>query len=161
MCSLYVTFSPYQGFKCGGDVRITVFKQKKMLEGIADGLILADVCPHPRHPLSSGALTATCLVRRISHSVRLPQAVGGDGEKILGSNDLSKRKIAGKEPGVLFYFLFHTHFLEDDGTVAVPLAMMDKAFKNKKQRYLENGIAVLETETGAGAAAVSQDASSA
>lgn len=81
------------------------------------------------------------------------QAVGGNGEKIVGPNDLSKRKIAGKEPGVIMYFLFHSNFLEADGTLAVPLAMMDKAFKNKKQRYREEGIAVLETENDNGAAA--------
>ena len=34
-----------QGFKCGGDLRITVFQQHKMMQGIKDGLCLADVSP--------------------------------------------------------------------------------------------------------------------
>lgn len=61
---------------------------------------------------------------------------------------LAKRKIAGKEPGVMFYFLFHSHFLEKDGTLHVPLNMMDKAFKNKKKKYNISGVTTLYTEPG-------------
>jgi hypothetical protein len=45
-----------QGFNCGGDLRITVFQEHKMMDGIREGLCLADVsstphfAPPPPHP---------------------------------------------------------------------------------------------------------------
>jgi len=69
-----------------------------------------------------------------------------DAPGLSGPNDLSKRKIAGKEPGVLYYFIFHTAFVDKtNGELQVPMPMMDKAFKNKKMRYLPTGMAVLST----------------
>jgi len=46
-----------------------------------------------------------------------------------------KRYIAGKEPGMLFYFIIHTAFLNiKTGTKQIGTDMMDKAFKDKKEK---------------------------
>ena len=58
----------------------------------------------------------------------------------------SKRVIAGKETGCKFFLLFHTGFVSADGALPVPLAMMDKAFKNKKNKYNVDGVATLRFE---------------
>jgi len=42
-----------------------------------------------------------------------------------------KRVLAGKEPGCLIYFIFHTFFLPDDGRLEVPMTMIDNASKKK------------------------------
>lgn len=48
------------------------------------------------------------------------------------------RARAGKETGCLFYFLFHTSFLQ--GTeLTIPMSMVDKAFKNPR-RYAQTGV---------------------
>ena len=96
------------GYVCEGDIRITIFKQKKLQKGVNEGLVLADA------------------------------------EGLKGPQELTKRKIAGKEPGVLFYFLFHSTFVEEDGLLKVPVDMMDKAFKNKKNKYLMDGMTTLK-----------------
>ena len=47
-----------------------------------------------------------------------------------------------------FYFIFHTRFVDAaSGELRVPLAMMDKAFKNKGGRYLRAGVARLAFTT--------------
>lgn len=58
------------------------------------------------------------------------------------------RIIAGNEPGVLFYFIFHTAFVDfDKCELAIAPDMMDKAFKDKKgKRYNPNGITKLVFE---------------
>ena len=100
-----------QQFECGGDVRITIFKEHKLKEGVESGEIVADA------------------------------------EEIRGNQFTTKRKIAGKEPGVLFYFLFHSEFVDrETNQVKVPMDMMDKAFKNKKKLYLPDGLATLDVE---------------
>lgn len=100
-----------QNFECGGDVRITIFKEHKLKEGVDAGYIVAD------------------------------------SEEIRGNQFTTKRKIAGKEPGVLFYFLFHSEFVDrETNQVKVPMNMMDKAFKNKKKLYLPEGMATLDVE---------------
>jgi len=57
-----------------------------------------------------------------------------------------KRVVAGKEAGCAFYFLFHTAFVGRGGELKVPLAMTDKAFKNKRGRYCADGVAHLAFE---------------
>ena len=37
-------------------------------------------------------------------------------------------------------------FASDDGALVVPLAMMDKAFKNKRKQYRDEGMATLRFE---------------
>ena len=39
--------------------------------------------------------------------------------------------------------LVHTGFVSDEGSLPVPLQMMDKAFKNKKNKYNPDGMATL------------------
>ena len=51
--------------------------------------------------------------------------------------------IAGKETGCKFFMLFHTGFVANDGTLQVPLEMMDKAFKNKNGKYRQDALAKL------------------
>ena len=55
----------------------------------------------------------------------------------------ARRVIAGKEPGCLFYCLFHTGFVGASTQLHVPLAMMDRAFKNKQGQYKPEGEATL------------------
>jgi hypothetical protein len=52
-----------------------------------------------------------------------------------------KRCIAGKEPGIQFYFILHTAFLDTaGGQKEVGIDMMDKAWKDKKGKYNKTGI---------------------
>ena len=51
--------------------------------------------------------------------------------------------VAGKETGCKFFLLFHTGFVAEDGALLVPLAMMDKAFKDKKHLYEPAGVGTL------------------
>ena len=68
-------------------------------------------------------------------------AVQAEGRSAGG--DVTKRVVAGKEVGCKFFMLFHTGFVSADGALPVPLQMMDKAFKNKKQKYCTDGVATL------------------
>ena len=72
----------------------------------------------------------------------------GDVNTVLAVGDKKsakeeKRVIAGKETGCKFFMLFHTGFVKSDGVLPVPLQMMDKAFKNKKNKYNPDGVANL------------------
>ena len=69
-----------------------------------------------------------------------------------GASSGAGRMVAGKEVGCLFYFLFHSAFIEDD-LLRVPLPMMDKAFKNKKGIYRPDGVTVLRFQPDGAAAA--------
>ena len=63
--------------------------------------------------------------------------------------DCAKRVIAGKEVGCAFFLLFHSGFANlQSGCLPVPLQMMDKAFKNKRNRYQPEGIATLKFQAG-------------
>lgn len=71
-----------------------------------------------------------------------------DSEELRSPADqeLTKRKIAGKEPGVLFYFLFHSAFVSKETcSLEVPTTMMDKAFKpkNLKKKYNAEAVTTL------------------
>jgi len=56
-----------------------------------------------------------------------------------------RRIVAGKEPGCLFYFMFHTTFVPGEGRLEVPLIDMDKAGKGKHRRlYRPEAVAALE-----------------
>ena len=68
-------------------------------------------------------------------------ADAGEGGK--ANKKDAKRVIAGKEVGCKFFMLFHTGFVSDEGKLGVPLPMMDKAFKNKKNKYRKEGVATL------------------
>jgi hypothetical protein len=48
-----------------------------------------------------------------------------------------------QETGCKFFALFHTGFVNRSGQLPVPLRMMDKAFKNKKNKYNADGVATL------------------
>lgn len=68
-----------------------------------------------------------------------------DAPELRGAQHLTKRKVAGKEPGVMFYFLFHTEFVDKEtGELRIETAMMDKAFK-KPKKYRADGVALLKT----------------
>eukprot|EP00039_Didymoeca_costata_P018887 m.335385 g.335385 ORF g.335385 m.335385 type:complete len:559 (-) comp17585_c0_seq1:74-1750(-) len=70
-----------------------------------------------------------------------------DADGLRGPQELTKRKIAGKEPGVVFYFLFHSEFIDRDScSLKVHMNMMDKAFKNKKKKFNPDGYAQLDVE---------------
>jgi hypothetical protein len=100
-----------QNCEAAGDVRVTIFNEEKLKEGVEKGYVVAD------------------------------------SPELKGNQFTTKRKIAGKEPGVLFYFLFHSEFVDRaTNQLTVPLSMMDKAFKNKKKLYLDEGMATLDVE---------------
>ena len=79
--------------------------------------------------------------------------------------------IAGKEPGCLFFWLFHTAFVESHfdhrGTrmlsavereMRVPVDMMDKAFKNKKGFYdAVQGTAILRWSPAADGSSITSE----
>jgi len=117
------------GFEVAGDVRVSVFeldelvaaRQKRVDKGCA-----------ARLPFDGAADGPWGFAPRYS-------AKWGDKA---GKKD-SKRVVAGKEAGCKYFLLFHTGFVSDDGALPVPLAMMDKAFKNKNSKYHEDAVATL------------------
>ena len=54
---------------------------------------------------------------------------------------------AGKEPGCLFYFIFHTGFVGAEQALHVPLHMMDRACKNAQGHFQPEGEATLAFDT--------------
>ena len=75
------------------------------------------------------------------HTQRTPTQLNASVLKSMSSK--CPCRAAGKETGCKFFLLFHTGFVKDDGALPVPLAMMDKAFKNKKGKYRNDGLATL------------------
>jgi len=67
-----------------------------------------------------------------------------DYDKKVKAGPVAKGVIAGNEPGVLFYFIFHTAFV-DFQTFKLPVTtdMMDKAFNNKKGLYNADGVTTM------------------
>jgi len=64
-----------------------------------------------------------------------------DYDKRLKAGPVKKGVIAGNEPGVLFYFIFHSAFLDfQNHKLLVPTDMMDKAFKDHKGKYNAGGV---------------------
>ena len=110
------------GIEIEGDVRISVFD-------------LDDLVEERRRRHRQG-----CAARLPFDAA--PSGPWGDTEddgsasgKRAGHRKDAKRVIAGKETGCKFFLLFHTGFVAAEGALLVPLAMMDKAFKNKKAKY--------------------------
>ena len=78
-------------------------------------------------------------------SFRPPGASGTSGPQHSSAQRRrdARRVVAGKEPGCLFFFLFHTGFVGASDEYLVPLLQMDRAFKNKKREYQWEGEACL------------------
>jgi len=123
-----------------GDVRVSVFDLDKLLKDrrkrAASGK--DPTLPFDHAPPSSWATLGeeAWMAERVKASGVQPLGAAS------GASSGGGRIIAGKEAGCLFYFLFHSAFVEDD-LLRVPLPMMDKAFKNKKGIYRPDGVTVL------------------
>jgi len=73
-------------------------------------------------------------------------------EAVLTENTLEhafKNVVAGKEPGCLFYFVFHTGYVDAErGQLHIPVSDMDKACKSKSKELCHpEGRATLEFKT--------------
>ena len=123
-----------------GDVRVSVFDLDKLLKErrkrAASGK--DPTLPFDHAPPSSWAMLGEASMAERIKATSGVQPLGAAS----GASSGAGRIIAGKEAGCLFYFLFHSAFLEDD-LLRVPLPMMDKAFKNKKGIYRPDGVTVL------------------
>jgi len=121
------------GVQVSGDVRVSVFTLDELLEerdkrtkkGVSPRLPFDNASHGPWQGAAAAPVPAE------------PQGAATPAQ------DAAKRVIAGKETGCKFFALFHTGFVNRSGQLPVPLRMMDKAFKNKKNKYNADGVATL------------------
>ena len=122
---------PLGNVEVSGDVRISVFALDVLLEARHDRTQHGEPPGLPFDRASSAPWGANAEPR----TTRAPKARQQKRD--------SRRIIAGKEPGCLFYFLFHTGFVGAEDELTVRPGMMDKAFKDRKGRYHAEGAATL------------------
>ena len=150
------------GARVSGDVRVSVFALKKLRRarreraaaGVEARLPFDDASRGPwGEGEAAAAAAAAAAARRRGGGSSTRSSMPSDG----------RRTIAGKEPGCLFYFIFHTAFAgggggggaaaESDGELVfrVPVGEMDKAFKDRSGRWRPEGTAELRYERELGA----------
>jgi len=116
-----------------GDVRVSIF-DAKILDQARASQARRGKWPVPRRQ------QCETLVPAFLGDVLAPSSAGSDVN--------AKRFIAGKEPGCLFFFLFHTAFLESSGELRVRIGAteqdpgMDKAFKKAKKYNMDGCVAL-------------------
>ena len=148
-----------------GDVRISIFELPRLLEARRDRSKHGE---DPRLPFDR-APSGPWEGGRLSEGGR----AGGNGGALMANgcaasapngcaaapmpahcstSELQVRRdtrwiTAGKEPGCLFYFIFHTGFVGAEPKLQVPVAMMDRACKNPGGVYHWEGEATLRFAT--------------
>ena len=146
------------GARVTGDVRVSVFELPRLLEARRDRSQHGE---DPRLPFDH-APKGPWEAGRLSDGGRS----GGNGGALmpngsaaappmpahLSTSELQVRRdtrwiTAGKEPGCLFYFIFHTGFVGAEPKLTVPVAMMDRACKNPGGVYHWEGEATLRFAT--------------
>ena len=130
------------GVQVCGDVRVSVFSLPALLEARERRVKMKEEPRLPFDRAASGPWGADA-------APAAADGGGGGGGAGGGGGDAAPTKwtIAGKEPGCLFYFIFHTGFVGAAEQLSVPLNMMDRANKNKKGYYSEEGEATLRFAT--------------
>lgn len=134
------------GTSVSGDVRVSVFSLPKLLEARHERVKhgASPVLPFDR--ASHGPWGGPDGMAPADYSDFAPPGEGAGGEGGGSSAQQqrdARRTVAGKEPGCLFFFLFHTGFVGAADQLKVPLLQMDRAFKNKRREYRWEGEACL------------------
>ena len=128
-----------------GDVRLSVFNLDALLQ---KRKVRAQSGLDPRLPFDLTPAAGWEALGEDVASLGTGRHSRADSESAAGAVGGGERIIAGEEAGCLFYCIFHTGFLGAEELLRVPLSAMDKAFKNKRGRYREEGVAVLRYTCG-------------
>ena len=154
--------------KVSGDVRISIFDLGKLEKARAKRQSKGEP---PRVPFDLADVGPWGAAGGVAANGRTPDAENGQGAGEGKDEDERGLVIAGKEPGCLFFWLFHTAFVESHfdhrGTrmlsavereMRVPVDMMDKAFKNKKGFYdAVQGTAILRWSPAADGSSITSE----